>query len=54
MSALAAEPTPPPSPTGAPDAAALRGPVPAAQPADRPLVRVTDLVKHFPDRKSVV
>src|SRR5262245_52119887 len=50
MSALAAEPTPPPAsgPGAIPSGAT------SPQPAERPLVRVTDLVKHFPIRGGIL
>jgi peptide/nickel transport system ATP-binding protein len=57
MSALAAEPTPQPTsstPTSGPGRTPLAGVSPAPQPAERPLVRVTDLVKHFPIRGGIL
>ena len=54
MSALAAEPTPPPSPAGAPGPGLAGGPSASPYAADRPLVRVTDLVKHFPIRGGIL
>jgi peptide/nickel transport system ATP-binding protein len=50
MSALAAEPAP--TPAGGPAAVPFGSPSP--QPSDRPLVRVTDLVKHFPIRGGIL
>jgi peptide/nickel transport system ATP-binding protein/oligopeptide transport system ATP-binding protein len=57
MSALAAEPTPQPTsstPTSGPGRTPLAGVSPAPQPAERPLVRVADLVKHFPIRGGIL